>query len=58
MNKKDFSETLSYCLYICDDEEIKFELHNIQILFITDFANKEDLKRLKKIEKDLQKQFR
>lgn len=58
MNKKDFSETLSYCLYICDDEEIKFELYSIQILFVTDFASKENLKRLKEIEKDLQKQFR
>lgn len=58
MNKKDFSETLSYCLYICDDEEIKFELYNIQILFVTDFASKENLKRLKEIEKYLQKQFR
>jgi hypothetical protein len=58
MDKKDFSDTLSYCLYICDDEEIKNELFRIQILFTTDFAEKKDLKRLKQLEKLLQKQFR
>lgn len=59
MNRKDFSETLAYCLYICDDnEEIKQELYQIKILFVTDFAQKKDLKRLKQLEKQLQKQFR
>jgi hypothetical protein len=58
MNIKDFSDTLSYCLYICDDEDIKNELFKIQILFVTEFAKKEDLKRLKQLEKELQKQFR
>lgn len=58
MDKKDFSDTLSYCLYICDDEEINNELFRIQILFVTDFAKKKDLKRLKQLEKQIQKQFR
>lgn len=58
MDIKDFSDTLSYCLYICDDDEIKLELYEIQILFITNFAQKKDLKRLKRLEKILQKQFR
>ncbi len=58
MDIKDFSDTLAYCLYICDDDELKSELVKIQILFITDFAQKKDLKRLKQLEKILQKQFR
>jgi hypothetical protein len=58
MDKKDFSETLSYCLYICDDEGIKNELYRIQILFITEFAQKKDLKRLKQLEKQIQKQLK
>lgn len=58
MDIKDFSDTLSYCLYICDDEIIKNELYDIQILFITEFAKEKDLKRLKQLEKQLQLQFR
>lgn len=58
MDIKDFSDTLSYCLYICDDEIIKNELYDIQILFVTEFAKEKDLKRLKQLEKQLQSQFR
>lgn len=58
MDNKDFEETLIYCLYICDDEDIKLELHKLQIKFITEIAQKEDLKRLKQLEKLIQKQFR
>ena len=58
MNIKDFSDTLSYCLYICDDEVIKNELYEIQTLFVTEFAKETDLNRLKQIETEIQKQFR
>lgn len=58
MNIKDFSDTLSYCLYICDDEVIKNELYRIQTLFVTEFAKESDLNRLKQLEKEIQKQFR
>lgn len=58
MDKKDFSDTLSYCLYICDDEEIKNELFRLQILFVTDFAKNKDLKKLKQLEKQIQEQLR
>lgn len=58
MDIKDFSDTLSYCLYICDDEEIKNELYKIHILFVTELAKEVDLKRLKQLEKQLQRQLR
>jgi hypothetical protein len=58
MDNKDFEETLSYCLYVCDDEDIKLELHKLQIKFLAEIAQKKDLNRLKQLEKTIQKQFR
>ena len=58
MNTQEINKTLSYCLYICDDEALKYELFNIQRLFIAGFIKKRDVKRLQEIEEEIQKQFR
>jgi FAD synthase len=58
MSNKDFEETLIYCLYICNDEDIKLDLHKLQIKFLAEITQKKDFKRLKQLEKDIQKQFR
>jgi len=55
----DFEKTLNYCLYICDNNDsLLYELTNIQLRHITETSKKSDLKRLKEIEKMLQKEMR
>ena len=54
MNTQEINKTLSYCLYICEDEDIKYELYNIQRLFIAGVLKKRDIKRLQEIEEGLQ----
>ena len=58
MNTQEIDKTLSYCLYICDDEALKYELFNIQRLFIAGVLKKRDIKRLQEIEEELQNSFR
>ena len=58
MNTQEIDKTLSYCLYICDDEVLKYELFNIQRLFIAGFIKKRDVKRLQEIEEEIQNSFR
>ncbi len=58
MNTQEIDKTLSYCLYICDDESLKYELFNIQRLFIAGFIKKRDVKRLQEIEEEIQNGFR
>ena len=58
MNTQEIDKTLSYCLYICDDEALKYELYNIQRLFIAGVLKKRDIKRLQEIEEELQNSFR
>lgn len=59
MNLTDFEKTLNYCLYLCEDnDDILYELTNIQIRHITERSEKTDLQRLKEIEKILQKEMR
>jgi hypothetical protein len=58
MKVNGLNETLSYCLYVCDDEVLKLELYNIQRLFIAGFLKRKDIKRLYEIEKEIQEQFR
>ena len=58
MNTQEINKTLSYCLYICEDEVLKYELYNIQRLFITGVLKKRDIKRLQEIEEELQNSFR
>lgn len=58
MNTQEIDKTLSYCLYICDDEALKYELFNIQRLLIAGFIKKRDVKRLQEIEEEIQNSFR
>ena len=58
MNTQEIDKTLSYCLYICEDEVLKYELYNIQRLFIAGVLKKRDIKRLQEIEEELQNSFR
>lgn len=58
MNTQEINKTLSYCLYICDEGILKYELYNIQRLFIAGFIRKIDVKRLREIEEELQNKFR
>ena len=58
MNTQEINKTLSYCLYICEDEVLKYELYNIQRLFIAGFIKKRDVKRLQDIEEEIQNSFR
>lgn len=58
MNTQEINKTLSYCLYICEDEVLKYELYNIQRLFIAGVLKKRDIKRLQEIEEELQNSFR
>ena len=58
MNTQEINKTLSYCLYICEDEVLKYELFNIQRLFIAGFIKKRDVKRLQDIEEEIQNSFR
>ena len=58
MNTQELEKTLSYCLYVCDDELLRFELYEIQRVFITGFIKKQDVKRLKEIETLILKSFR
>lgn len=58
MNTQEIDKTLSYCLYICDDEALKYELFNIQRLLIAGFIKKRDVKRLQDIEEEIQNSFR
>ena len=57
MNTQEINKTLSYCLYICEDEVLKYELYNIQRLFIAGVLKKRDIKRLQEIEEELQNSF-
>lgn len=55
----DFEKTLNYCLYICENNDnLLYELTNIQIRHITETSDKNDIERLKQIEKILQKEMR
>lgn len=58
MKVNNINKTLSYCLYVCEDEILKLELTNIQRLFIAGVLKKVDIKRLYEIEGEIQKQFR
>lgn len=58
MNIQEINKTLSYCLYVCDDEILKYELYNMQRLFISGFFKKRDIKRLQEIEEEIQNSFR
>jgi len=58
MKVNNINKTLSYCLYVCEDEILKLELTNIQRLFITGVLKRVDIKRLYEIEGEIQKQFR
>jgi hypothetical protein len=58
MKVNNINKTLSYCLYVCEDEILKLELVNIQRLFIAGFLRRADIKRLYEIEEEIQKQFK
>jgi hypothetical protein len=58
MDTQEINKTLSYCLYICDEDILKYELYNIQRLFIAGFIRKIDVKRLQEIEEELQNNLR
>jgi hypothetical protein len=58
MNTQEINKTLSYCLYICEDEVLKYELYDIQRLFIAGVLKKRYIKRLQEIEEELQNSFR
>lgn len=58
MEIKDFERTLMYCIYICTDDSILAELNGLQINYILNSIDNNDVKKLKTIEKDLRKQLK
>ena len=59
MNTQEINKTLSYCLYICENNDsLLYELTNIQIRHLTETSLKGDLQILEEIEKILQKEMR